>query len=567
MARYNLLDEKWIKVFANGKTECVSMLELFENAHLYEGLAGEMKTQDFSVLRILLAVMHTVFSRYKPDGSEYGYFSINPETMRQMDRIDEDDIQDYADDLYDTWFSLWESGSFPEIISTYLNVWRDKFFLYNETDAFMQVGKKEIDDRAEGGTLIKGKNINRLISESSNKIALFSPAEEAESNKDLLTNDEVARWLITYQGYCGTGEKRKVDKTNLVCSKGWNYDLGGIYFEGSNLFQTLMLNCALAYTKKGNLEHIQIPSWERTSFENINLYFGGLTNNVASLYTAWSRAIYIDPDYDERTPFSFCVGKLPEINHANQFLEPMTCWKYNESGINKEQYTPRKHRQGESMWRNFGVVMGIGQSEKGSAQHRAGILEWLDDVHEKAEDSGLLFLKKEIVLCAVSMQDDGNATSWAPTDEVYDELQLRELILIDTEPEGWMERINGAVNWSRKVVSGALRKLLLDINEIRGKDPKDIEWINNQIEQFYYRVDQPFRNWLIGIDSGDSKDEAIWAWKKEFEWLIKEFGEEVIHEGNYRDYKGIEVEYSGKKYIKNNATIYHDFLNNINKLR
>ena len=146
MARYNLLDEKWIKVFADGKIKHVSMLELFENAHLYEGLAGEMKTQDFSVLRILLAVMHTVFSRYKPDGSEYGYFSIDPKTMRQLDEIDEDDVSEYAEDLYDTWFSLWEAGKFPEIIGTYLNTWRDRFFLYNETNAFMQVSKKEIID-------------------------------------------------------------------------------------------------------------------------------------------------------------------------------------------------------------------------------------------------------------------------------------------------------------------------------------------------------------------------------------------------------------------------------------
>ena len=567
MARYNLLDEKWIKVFADGKIKHVSMLELFENAHLYEGLAGEMKTQDFSVLRILLAVMHTVFSRYKPDGSEYGYFSIDPKTMRQLDEIDEDDVSEYAEDLYDTWFSLWEAGKFPEIIGTYLNTWRDRFFLYNETNAFMQVSKKEIIDRAGGGTLIKGKNINRLISESSNKVALFSPAEEGKGNKDLLTNEEVTRWLITYQGYCGTGEKRKVDRTDLTCSKGWNYDLGGIYLEGNNLFQTLMINCTLAYTEQRNLQHIQTPAWERTSTENIDLYFSGLTNNVASLYTAWSRAIYIDPDHDEKTPFSFSVGKLPEISHADQFLEPMTCWRYNDSGINKEQYTPRKHRQGESMWRNFGVVMGIGQSEKGSKHHRAGVLEWLDDVHQKAEESGMRFLKKQITVCAISMQDDGNATSWAPVDEVYDELQFRELILTDIEPEGWMERINGVVDWSRRMTSGALRKLLFDVNEIRGKDPKDTEWINNQIELFYYQVDLPFRNWLTGIDPEDNKDDAVRSWKEVFERLIKEFGERVIHEGNYRDYKGIEKEYAGKKYIKNNATVYHDFLKNISKLK
>ena len=62
---FNLLEEPWIKVLDG---ECriheVSLTDLFEQAHIYRDLCGELPTQDFAVLRLLLAVLHTVFSRY-----------------------------------------------------------------------------------------------------------------------------------------------------------------------------------------------------------------------------------------------------------------------------------------------------------------------------------------------------------------------------------------------------------------------------------------------------------------------------------------------------------------------
>ena len=59
MGLYNLLEEKWISVTSDqkGKTDKVSLVEVFENAHKYLGLAGDSETQDFAVLRVLLAVL------------------------------------------------------------------------------------------------------------------------------------------------------------------------------------------------------------------------------------------------------------------------------------------------------------------------------------------------------------------------------------------------------------------------------------------------------------------------------------------------------------------------------
>lgn len=70
MGRFNLLDEKWIPVIVDdkGRRELASLLDVFKEAPNYRSLAGDMATQDFAVFRLLLAVLHTVFSRVDAQG-------------------------------------------------------------------------------------------------------------------------------------------------------------------------------------------------------------------------------------------------------------------------------------------------------------------------------------------------------------------------------------------------------------------------------------------------------------------------------------------------------------------
>lgn len=109
LGKFNLLDEPWISVIVDdkGQTKEVSLKDLFENAHKYKGLAGEMKTQDFAMLRLLLAVLHTVFSRFDADGKKYEYIKLD-DRYRQVEKVDEDDEEDYIEDLEETWKNLWK---------------------------------------------------------------------------------------------------------------------------------------------------------------------------------------------------------------------------------------------------------------------------------------------------------------------------------------------------------------------------------------------------------------------------------------------------------------------------
>ena len=68
---FNLLDEPWIQVLdLNCAVQEVSLTDALLHAHKYIGLAGEMPAQDAAMLRLLLAVLHTVFSRVDEDGKE-----------------------------------------------------------------------------------------------------------------------------------------------------------------------------------------------------------------------------------------------------------------------------------------------------------------------------------------------------------------------------------------------------------------------------------------------------------------------------------------------------------------
>ena len=283
MSSFNLLDEKWLKVVTKNTNEVidVSLIELFENAQDFKILAGEMKTQDFSVLRLLLAVLHTVYSRFNVDGKVYDYLEVD-EMYRQKDDVSEDDLEDYKEELMETWKNLWKKGKFSKIVLDYLEKWREHFYIFDEQYPFYQVTKEEIYSNIDEGktpTKIAIKNINRLISESDNKIALFSPKSDKDDNKNEVTNEEFARWLIMFQGYTGQSDKIKIKKKIYSASNGWLFDIGGIYFEGDNLFETLLLNLALVHP---SLDYVTLskekPCWEFSGEENIQASFNDISN-------------------------------------------------------------------------------------------------------------------------------------------------------------------------------------------------------------------------------------------------------------------------------------------------
>ena len=107
---FNLLDEPWIRVLLpDYQVKEVSLTEALLKAHTYVDLAGELPTQDVAVLRLLLAVLLTIFLREDEKGNEAP--------------LEEPDA------ATDRWKALWNLGAFPEEpIRTYLETWHERFW-------------------------------------------------------------------------------------------------------------------------------------------------------------------------------------------------------------------------------------------------------------------------------------------------------------------------------------------------------------------------------------------------------------------------------------------------------
>lgn len=560
MNKFNLIDSPWISVVysESGTNELVSLRTIFQDANLIESLAGDTKTQDFAVLRILLAVLNTVYSRFDAEGNQYAQISLD-EQFRQITDVADDDLISYLNDLDKTWEILWEKGKFTSIVADYLDKWYDHFYLFHYKYPFFQALEEDISrekiKKGRNPSTIYGKTINRTLSESANKVALFSPKYEAKANKEILAADEVARWLITYQGYTGLADKAAFDKVeDYKNSKGWLFDLGGIHIGGNSLFESMLLNCVMVHPEEKNVKNRQKPCWEYTSEYLINESFrNNRPDNLAQLYTTWSRAIYINPEIDLKKSFSCEVVKLPDLDHQDFFLEPMTMWQFNNQGLNKDKYTPRKHKFNQSLWRSFGLI--AMPSSDDINQRRPGIITWLDGKKE-------ILGETELTIIATSMQDDGNATSWLPVGEICDELRINNFVLTDIKADHWVPRIENTVEQTKSVVNKIYRSYLSDIAEIRNiKDNARTGFLNREIESLYFEIDIPFRTWISSIKSGDAKDAKILEWRNNLYTLVRKQADKIFSNASSRDLKGIEIE--GR--IKNVPTSYNSFTYFLNK--
>lgn len=559
MSRFNLIDENWIQVIINekGETDLVSFRELFQNAHNYIDLGGESKAQDFAVMRLILAVCHTVLSRFNAEGEVYKAIELD-DRMRQLEDVEEDDLEEYNLDLEDTWGEIWKTGNFPEIIVEYLEEWHDRFYLFDEDYPFYQVNKEFMEEykpnlvkKGSKAGRVHGKDINRLITESANKRSLFSP--KSQKTKELLTEGEIIRWLLTYQGYTGTAEKQTFRKKESfeTWSKGWIYDLGGIYFTADNLFETLMLNLVLIHPEEQFQGKIQKPVWEYSGREIVERYLKEYKlDNLAELYTNWSRAMYIDSELELDDGFECVPIKLLEVDHLDQFLEPMTIFRDNTSGPNKDHFTPTKHQYNRSLWRTFGLVTLPDGEYDQTRQKNPGIMSWLDFL-----ETNNLIEETLININAISMEADGNATSWTPTNEIYDQMLIDEKVLTDLGETGWIIRIYNLVEDTKEVVERIYGSFLNNIEKIRfGKIMGD--FARREKEELYFIIDEPFRHWLSSIRLEDDMDEKVEEWHITLKKITSEKAKRLLENANSRDLKGIE---EGDKLL--NAPIAYNWFN------
>lgn len=580
MSRFNLIDEPWISVVIDykGTTKLVGLKEFFENAHTYIALAGDMPTQDFAVMRFILAILHTVFSRYDAQGNAYEMVTLN-ERMQQREEVDQGDYEEYEDALLDTWKDLWKAGKFPDIVVKYLDVWHDRFYLYDDKHPFYQVTANVFSDaimyNQKGFTKDLGhisfKTINRLVSEIQDNTSMFSMVT---GSKDELTDAQLTRWIIHYMGYSTTPDKTKIkslyDAINIdkyTGHKGWLYAISGLHYKTNSMFETLLLNLILVHPEEQFRYSMQTPAWEFSPRENVMFYLQlKSVDNLARLYTDYSRAMQISKELDKVYGRCLDIVQLPVLDKNTNFLECMTVWKYK---TDTQLWTSNENKPYESLWRNFGMIYHHVSSPDGTSTYRnPGIVEWIRSVSKVLGSA-------QLKLAGQGYESDKKSSNLM-VNEMYDELYLNMDVANDDCDHGWVVRIRDTVENIKQVIdntsknSYCYKRFIEDIVKLeKGTihlEKPDAVKVNQYMNNIYYQIDKPFRDWLSSIEINENKDDKINQWNNLFRKLMFNAAQQVCVNLSTRMHKGVNFKKGKKLEYMNVATIFNKFVASLNKV-
>ena len=507
-AEFNLLEESWIRVLdVDCAVQEVSLAEALLRAPEYADLAGEMPTQDVAVLRLLLAVLHAVFTRVDEEGREA---PIQGE-----------------DDALGRWKALWRLGRFPEQpLRAYFARWRERFYLFHPERPFYQVPEAGI------GTEYTAAKLNGEISKGNHKPRLFYAFSDigAEKGRTELSYAQAARWLVHLNAYDDSSGKPKhvadekasegSGKTSkekfLSPSVGWVGKIESIYAIGNNLFETLMMNFVLLRAS-GEPWGPPRPCWEREKPRSQQRTEIVWPDNQAELLTLQSRRLLLKQDNGVVKKYSLLSGDFFEP--INAFCEQMAVWSLKRPAKRKNaplQFSPKRVDLAQQIWREFPSLY-IQQPEG----QRPGIVDWLVRLQGKR----ILSSKRMIFFRTVAVE---YGKSFSTIVDIYQDALSFHASLLEDLGGPWRRRIAAEIALCEQAAY-AVGNLANDLAASAGSGGKNVS--REARERFYFLLDQPFRQWLRDIDpewDEDETEKSVIGWREQAQRLARALGERLV---------------------------------------
>lgn len=478
--QFCLVIEPWIKVIdLQGEVKELSLKNIFAQAHEIRCLAGELPNQDFAVLRFLLAILQTVMYRYKPDGTEK--LLTEPE------------------DAIRRWKTVWESKKLPEtVINEYLEIWKDRFYLFHPDHPFYQT------PGIEGmGTSISPGRMIAAVGESDNKARIFGTY--STRGKNGITDAELARWILHFQAY--DTKSTKIMRGPVDPKRGklhpriaWCGNLGAVYLEGDNLFETLMLNLVLLRTDVAEDACFAKPKplWERDTLKPIEDNIRTDIDNQAELLSLPCRWLLVKRKQDTFSASSV-VGE--NLDPKNAFLEQMTLWrpiyvKAKEGPVTDgftpslSDYTretiPDQTDFGRGMWNRFSAIT----SEQEDAR-KPGIVLWM----QKLTDRGIISGEKTVELKGIDTVYHKQQGSMV-MDVKGSSVDVR-LLFLGMRGKAWREMLDRVIQLTNRVADIYATFYMETCEAIGHSYHGDTFGTRSEgAEMFYGAVDAPLRKWL-----------------------------------------------------------------------
>lgn len=273
------------------------------------------------------------------------------------------------------------------------------------------------------------------------------------------------------------------------------------------------------------------PNWELEeprSEERTEIVCPG---NYAELLTMQCRRIWLERENEKVVRYTLLGGDF--FDKKNAFAEPMTLW-----GLRKQTkespgcYLPQKHDMEKMLWREFSSIIGDGK-------HIPGVVQW----NGYLQRCGFLKKKEILQICAVGVEYGAQSASMKG---VYaDQIAMSLSLLNELAMVGRTASLRKSAGASRQPLWwGTWRRILPLPQAIKTEMPAP-----PARSQFYFAVDQPFRQWLRSIDpEEDDMTETTARWQGIARGIAEQLGQQMVLEAGSAALVGRRVKLdAGKK--------------------
>lgn len=506
-SRFNLVDEPWITVVTvRGETQDVSLLDAFVRAPEITRVVGELPTQGFAVLRLLLAVLHRA--------------SGGPQSLDQWVHA------------RDNW---------PDAVSwveEYLALVRHRFDVRDPAAPFFQVA----DLRSATGAV---SGLEKLVADVPNGEPYFTT--RSGRGLERISWAEASRWLVHVHAFDpagirtgAVGDPRERGGKGYPNGTGWAGQLGGVHIVGETLAQTLLLNLVVPTEIDVGSGPGDLPPWEREPLDQCaDVSHGGEPRGLVDLYTWQARRVRLTGDDDGVTGLVLSQGdRMTPQNRMT--IEPLTGWRFSEPQTKKhgaETYMPREHVPERAFWRGLsGLLPQVADTTGGSRPARykePGIMTWVGRLRHHDAAVGHV-----IRVHAVGVRYGSNQSTF---DEIVDdELALPTDVLV--RPELAQLAVDGVA--ATEAAVDQLAYLARNVALAAGASTEDDGPRDRARERAYARVDAPFRAWLAGIGLDDEPDlrALLAAWQRDVRSSVFALSRDVVDQAGAPAWVGRRVQ-------------------------
>jgi len=493
--QFNLVQDPWVRcLLLDGTVDELSLRDVFQRSGRIRRLAGELPTQDYAVLRVLLAIV----CRSTPDIT--------------------------AGNATEVWQEQWEDRSLlNDRALDYLEGTENCFELFDPERPFMQVA----DLHTASG---KADSVGRIIADVPSGHQYFTT--RAGKGLESLSYAEAARWLIHTHAFDPSGIKsgavgdpRVKGGKGYPIGTGWAGATGGVYFEGATLSETLLLNLDLAAMLRSDVD--DRPVWERGPLlpaEEQRPAGESRPTGPSDVFTWPSRRIRLIPG--DGAVRNVLVSNGDALAPQNMDRDPMTAMRFSRPQTAKLKtpvFMPREHDPERTIWTGVASLLAREQQARsdreGTVLYKApDVVTWVARLGEYGSLGRGMMLNLRLVGTVYGTQ------SSVISGLVDDSLEVH-VGLLSQLSAGVAEVVKQAAHDTEQAV-WALGIFAADLSRAAGGDPESPR--EKVRQRTYFELNDPYRRWIRSLTGEETPGDAAEDWRTTARRIIGAQASEMV---------------------------------------